>query len=76
MVENFNQNKDVAKEIGQLSANFGVFKELMLEKHQTEHILWIRQKIPFDFVEFTAASIFRMFSSNSPSNTLIFHFIL
>lgn len=64
MMDNFNQNKDIVKEIGHLSANLNVFKELMLEKHQTEHIQWIKQKIPFDFIEFTAASIFRMFSSN------------
>jgi len=50
MVDNFNQSKDIAKEIGQLSTNFGVFKELVLEKHQTEHIQWIKQKIPFDFI--------------------------
>ena len=39
MVDNFNQSQDIAKEIGKLSTNIGVCKELVLEKHQTEHIL-------------------------------------
>jgi hypothetical protein len=50
MVDNLNQSKVISKEIGQLSSNLKIFKELTLEKHETDHIKWIKRKIPFDFV--------------------------
>lgn len=35
MVDNLHQNKDISKEIAQLSTSLSLFKELTLEKHQT-----------------------------------------